>query len=95
MEVLYAATARPAARTMSRERLRRAGPDVFANGLPAARLGDAVVHDCPHCGTGHISSASETVFANGIGAARIGDAVTYPGGGGFIAEGSADVPAGG
>ena len=70
-------------------------PDVFANGLPVARLGDAVVHDCPHCGTGHVSSASGTVFANGVGAARIGDAVTYPGGGGTITEGSADVFAGG
>ena len=70
-------------------------PNVFANGLAAARLGDPVVHSCPHCGTGNISSSSGTVLINGIGAARLGDAVTYPGGGGTITSGSPDVNSGG
>ena len=66
-------------------------PDVYTNGVPVARLGDAVVHNCPHCGTGEISSASSKVFANGIGVARLGDSVTYPGGGGTITSASGDV----
>ena len=66
-------------------------PTVNVNGLPIARLNDAVEHSCPHCGTGYISSSSSTVFANGMGVARIGDSVTYPGGGGAIVTGSPNV----
>ena len=69
-------------------------PNVNANGLPVARLGDAVVHNCPHCGTGNVSSSSGTVRANGIGVARLGDAVTYPGGGGTITTASGNTKAG-
>ena len=65
--------------------------NVSVNGLPIARLGDAVTHNCPHCGTGHISSASGSVFANGIPVARLGDNVTYPGGGGIITTASDNV----
>ena len=66
-------------------------PNVYLNGLPVARLGDAVVHDCPHCGTGYISTASATVSANGIKIARLGDTVTYPGGFGVITTASDNV----
>ena len=69
--------------------------NVNANGIPVARLGDAVTHSCPHCGTGVVSSVSGTVFANGIGVARLGDSVTYPGGGGTIVSASSDVFTGG
>jgi uncharacterized Zn-binding protein involved in type VI secretion len=58
-------------------------------------LGDSVTHNCPHCGTGSISSASGSVFANSIGVARLGDSVTYPGGSGTIVSASSDVFAGG
>jgi uncharacterized Zn-binding protein involved in type VI secretion len=67
---------------------------VKANGIGVARLGDAVTHNCPHCGTGNISSASGKVKADGIGVARIGDAVTYPGGSGTIVSSSNNVKAG-
>ena len=70
-------------------------PDVQANGIPVARLGDAITHSCPHCGTGNVSSASGTVKANGIGIARLGDSVVYPGGGGTIVSASPNVFAGG
>ena len=70
-------------------------PDVFTNGLAAARLLDPVAHNCPHCGTGYISSASGTVSANGLGRARKGDEVTYPGGKGVITSGSRNVFIGG
>jgi uncharacterized Zn-binding protein involved in type VI secretion len=60
-----------------------------------ARLGDSVTHNCPHCGTGNVSSASGDVKADGIGAARLGDSVTYPGGGGSIVSASNDVIANG
>jgi uncharacterized Zn-binding protein involved in type VI secretion len=64
---------------------------VIVNGRGAARLNDSVTHNCPHCGTGHISSASGDVIVNGIGVARLGDSVTYPGGGGTIVTASANV----
>jgi len=57
-------------------------------------MGDAVVHDCPHCGIGRISSCSATVSANGVGVARIGDSVTYLGGSGVITSASENVNAG-
>ena len=68
---------------------------MLINGQPAARLNDSVTHNCPHCGTGYISSASKTVKINGRGAARKGDSVTYPGGGGIIESASNNVSAGG
>ena len=69
-------------------------PDVYANGLQVARLGDKVGHNCPHCGIGWVASSSITVMANSIGVARLGDEVTYPGGGGTITTASDDVRAG-
>jgi len=69
--------------------------DVLTNDRQTARLYDPVVHDCPHCGTGYISSASSTAKADDLGIARDGDSVTYPGGGGKIDSASSDVFAGG
>ena len=69
-------------------------PDVFINGLRAARLNDTVRHNCPHCGTGFVSSASGSVFANGAPVARLGDRVTYPGGRGTITTANDTVTAG-
>jgi len=70
-------------------------PNVITNGRRTARLNDGVVHNCPVCGTGNISSSSRTVLANGIGVARLGDSVAYPGGGGIITSASGDTFAGG
>lgn len=49
-------------------------PNVFDNGIPAARLGDAVV--CRIHGSQSISSASPNVFVNGIPRARLGDSIS-------------------
>jgi uncharacterized Zn-binding protein involved in type VI secretion len=48
-----------------------ASPDIFINGLPAARMGDLMQGTCGHFGT-IVSGASDT-FSNGIPAARLGD----------------------
>lgn len=49
-------------------------PDVYANGLQVARIGDIVKADCGH--TGNIITGSSSVFANGIGIARLNDRVS-------------------
>jgi uncharacterized Zn-binding protein involved in type VI secretion len=49
-------------------------PNVFDNGIAAARLGDAVV--CRVHGAQTISSASPNVFVNGIPRARLGDSIS-------------------
>jgi len=69
-------------------------PDVIANGVGVARLGDLAIHNCPHCGKGIIVTASLSVTANGMGIARLGDLVEYPGGIGVIITTSGDVLAG-
>lgn len=66
-------------------------PNVFANGLPAGRVGDKYQsHGClshtPH--QDNISAGSATVFVNGIPWGRIGDAVSI---GGTVAQGSPNV----
>ena len=48
-----------------------ASPDVFANGIAVARIGDTVLADCGHTGT--IVSASPDVYANVKKIARVGD----------------------
>ena len=63
-------------------------PNVKADGLGIARLGDLVEHDCPHCGTGNISEGCATVLTDGLPTARLGDEVAYPGGRGAIVAGS-------
>lgn len=75
--------------------LAEGSPDVYINGIPAGRVGDAyVAHGCPvhppH--TGVIASGSGTVFINGRAAGRIGDPVSC---GGDVAEGSGNVFVGG
>ena len=67
-------------------------PNVFANGLPAARLGDIVISYCGHIGT--IVTGSSKIFVNGIPAARLGDSFigTYSG---TIIGGSSNVIVGG
>ena len=75
--------------------LAEGSPDVFINGIPAGRVGDAyALHGCPvhpaHGGV--IASGSSTVFINGKPAGRIGDAVSC---GGSVMEGSPDVFVGG
>ncbi|WP_070964979.1 PAAR domain-containing protein [Vibrio sonorensis] len=67
--------------------------DVFINGIPVHRVGDAwpphcsVVPDHP-CHAGSAASGSATVFANGRPLCRIGDAVDC---GSAMASGSPDV----
>jgi uncharacterized Zn-binding protein involved in type VI secretion len=70
-------------------------PNVFINGIPAHREGDAWgAHGCPvHPLHGSVlASGSSTVFANGKPIGRIGDPVAC---GGAVASGSGDVFAGG
>lgn len=72
-------------------------PSVFANGIPASRVGDSSVSHAvlvgavcvPHVVP--IAAGSSSVFANGIALARIGDAIDA----GAITSGSGDVFAGG
>lgn len=67
-------------------------PNVFANGIPAHRLGDAwSVHCCPtipECHASNLAGASPNVFVNGIPWGRIGDAVAC---GSSCAQGSPNV----
>lgn len=65
-------------------------PTVNANGIPIARIGDAVI--CNRHGAQAIKTGSGTVFANKIGVARIGDTCTC---GAVIVDGSPNVYAGG
>ncbi|MBQ7168440.1 MAG: PAAR domain-containing protein [Synergistaceae bacterium] len=72
---------------------------VYVNGIPVHREGDSwEVHccthpDCPHgCHGGVLASGSSTVYADGHQIGRIGDPVSC---GSSVAEGSANVYAGG
>lgn len=72
-------------------------PDVYANGIPVSRQGDNNTSHLkppapcvPH--TAPITTGSATVFINGKGCGRIGDGIS---GCTSVAEGSADVFAGG
>jgi uncharacterized Zn-binding protein involved in type VI secretion len=70
-------------------------PNVFVNGRPKLRQGDAYPTHCdPHgsCHAGAVAVGSATVFVNGRPAARVGDAVSC---GGSIAAGSGNVIIGG
>lgn len=72
-------------------------PNVFANSIPASRVGDSSVSHLILVGdvcVGHavpIASGSSTVFANGIPLARVGDSIDA----GAITGGSPNVFAGG
>lgn len=69
-------------------------PNVFVNGIPVHRLGDAwEVHCCgPVCHGGTAASGSSTVFINGLPVCRIGDMVDC---GSQMVAGSQNVMAGG
>ena len=73
-------------------------PNVFINGKPAHRVGDAwaehccVVEDELLCHSSVLRSGSSSVFINGKSAGRVGDAVYC---GSSVASGSADVFIGG
>jgi len=71
-------------------------PNVFVNGKPAARQGDALApHSSPSPSPPHgrnIASGSSTVFINGKPAARVGDSINC---GGSIVSGSGNVFTGG
>ena len=69
--------------------------DVFVNGIPAHRKGDAwAVHcnDVPVCHAGSLASGSGSVFVNGKQLGRVGDPVSC---GSSVAAGSGNVFAGG
>ena len=67
--------------------------DVLINGIPAARVGDAVTpHTCVVTHPGTIAIGSSTVFINGVPAARIGDPIDC---GSTLVGGSSNVNIGG
>lgn len=69
--------------------------DVFVNGIPAHRQGDAwAVHcnDVPVCHAGSLAAGSGTVFVNDKQLGRVGDSVSC---GSAVAAGSGNVFAGG
>lgn len=72
-----------------------ASPDVYVNGIPAHREGDAwQAHTCPSIPETHASvlaSGSSSVYVNGRQLGRIGDPVAC---GSAVATGSPDVFAG-
>ncbi|MCX8017226.1 MAG: PAAR domain-containing protein [Rhodocyclaceae bacterium] len=71
-----------------------ASPNVFVEGRPWHRLGDAwLPHGCPVCPPhgGVLAAGSASVFVNGRPAGRIGDPVSC---GSTCAEGAATVFAG-
>ena len=70
------------------------GSNDVANSSNIARDGDRVVHNCPHCGTGHIVASNKSVNVNKKPIATIGDKVVYPGGSGTIVSGSSNVNVG-
>jgi uncharacterized Zn-binding protein involved in type VI secretion len=73
-----------------------ASPDVYVNGIPIVRQGDAYVpHACPTCPAPlhmrSLSGGSGSIFINGKPAGRIGDAISC---GGAADAGSPDVTLG-
>lgn len=82
-------------RTIHDGHIKEASPNVFINGIAAARLTDD--HDCPrfnymtaHVG-GPIKTGSGSVTINGLPAARVGDRAVCRGPDDEIAEGSPNV----
>lgn len=71
-------------------------PDVFVNGLPAARVDDPGIH-AACCGPNlwNAKTGSSTVFINGIKAHRKDDQTQHCGGMGKLITGSSDVITGG
>lgn len=60
-------------------------PDVLANGLQVARVGDT--YSCPVHGPNPITSGSPDAFANGQAVARVGDSTAC---GATLTDGSPD-----
>lgn len=79
--------------------INKGSPNVFINGLPAARLTDTTAEwTIPSCttGIGTVISGSSTVFINGLPAARKGDAIKpHTDVNGKITSGSSNVYIGG
>ena len=77
-----------------------ASGDVFANGIPVARLTDATTGDPCGAGPTTVAAGSSTVTVNGLPMARVGDALvphSCPSSsphGGSITAGSPNVEAG-
>jgi uncharacterized Zn-binding protein involved in type VI secretion len=71
-----------------------ASENVFVNGIPVHRLGDAWESHCcgPACHGGELAGGSGTVFINGLPCGRVGDPVDC---GSEVATGSENVFAGG
>jgi uncharacterized Zn-binding protein involved in type VI secretion len=69
-------------------------PNVYINGLPANRVGDAWAAHCNSsgCHPSTTASGSSSVFINGKAAARIGDDIAC---GSVVAKGSSSVFIGG
>jgi len=71
-------------------------PNVYVNGRPAHRLGDAGIHAaCCGPNTWVAAAGSGTVFINSKAAVREGDKTTHCGGSGQLVKGSDDVYTGG
>lgn len=69
-----------------------ASSDVFVNGIPVVRVGDAYQpHTCVTTHGGSLATGSSTVFVNGKPIGRIGDLVSC---GSTVIEGSENVFAG-
>ncbi|MBB3141210.1 PAAR domain-containing protein [Halomonas organivorans] len=65
-------------------------PNVFINGRPAHRVGDAWAKHCGHGGV--LATGSSSVFVNGLPLGRVGDAISCQS---MVATGSLNVFAGG
>lgn len=70
-------------------------PDVYANEMNMARIGDITIHNCPHCPIGILLTGSPDVYANKIQVSRMGDSVNEVCGSGTVVTGSPDVIANG
>lgn len=68
----------------------QASPDVYTEGMPNIREGDAWTTHCvgPACHQGAVSQGSSTVIINGSGAVRLGDKIDC---GGTVLQGAASV----
>ena len=69
-----------------------ASPNVFVNGIPVVRVGDAYQpHTCETTHGGNLAAGSSSVFVNGMAIGRVGDPVSC---GSTVIEGSPNVFAG-
>lgn len=67
-------------------------PNVFVNGIPVVRVGDAYQpHTCVSTHGGNLAAGSSSVFVNGKAIGRVGDPVSC---GSTVSQGSPNVFAG-